>query len=56
MRSLLHLIWVLWLCCSTTLAGTTGKVTGTVTDHDRGERLAGANVARGDTPWRIHVG
>jgi outer membrane receptor protein involved in Fe transport len=44
MRSLLHLGWVVLLACSTLVAGTTGKIAGTVTEQDRGDPLAGANV------------
>jgi outer membrane receptor protein involved in Fe transport len=44
MKSLLHLTWALSLCCSALFAGTTGKVVGTVSERDRGERLVGANV------------
>jgi outer membrane receptor protein involved in Fe transport len=45
MRYLIHLTWAAVALCGTLLAGTTGKIAGTVTEKGRGEPLAGANVA-----------
>jgi outer membrane receptor protein involved in Fe transport len=45
MKSFYYLTWALVLWSSTLMAGTTGKITGTVSEKGHGERLAGANVA-----------
>ncbi len=44
MRSLLYLTLAVALFCSTLIAGTTGKIAGSVTEQGHGEPLAGANV------------
>ncbi|HTY00018.1 MAG TPA: TonB-dependent receptor [Bacteroidota bacterium] len=45
MRYLLHLVGAATILCGTLVAGTTGKITGTVSEKGRGDPLAGANVA-----------
>ena len=42
MRTAIFLLIV--FCVSTIFAGTTGKITGTVTDNDTGEAIPGANI------------
>ncbi len=56
MRYLLRLLGAATILCGTLVAGTTGKIAGTVSEKGRGEPLAGANVAVLTTPYGAATG